>query len=522
MTGTHWITSSLLVARASPPIIAPMVKPMLSALRMKASERTRSSREKTFSVYAPRAAPPAVPNISSTTTMARNCQNPSSHGHTRNSAASISATAAQTRLGPTRSANRPSGTANTNDDRPAMVRPRPTWAADSPTMWVKNTALPVRNAPSPVAKRIDWNDSRRARGLGGSIRSIQVGTDAIVPSMTSVRRMLFSPTVDELDAWLAQPAEPEPIVVETSGSTGQPKRVVLSRRAVLASGTATAARLGGAGPWVLALPMTYVAGLQVACRSLAAGHRPVLLDDHGSLAGAVAAAGGAPYVSLVATQLVRALRSQDDTAALARCAAVLVGGGPVDRELRERATDGGIRVVATYGSAETAGGCVYDGLPLDGVAVAIGANGRIRIGGPTLFDGYDGDPALTADVLVDGWFLTADAGRFDEDGRLQVLGRLDDMVISGGVKVPTGIVAARLREHPAVTAVDVGRLADDEWGERVVAWVVGDLSLDEARDWVAELHPRSWAPRELRVLDEMPMLRNGKVDRRALRGESRD
>jgi O-succinylbenzoic acid--CoA ligase len=334
--------------------------------------------------------------------------------------------------------------------------------------------------------------------------------------------MLLSPTVDELDAWLAHPAEPEPIVVETSGSTGQPKRVVLSRRAVLASGTATAARLGGTGPWVLALPMTYVAGLQVACRSLAAGHRPVLLDDHGSLTDAVAAAGGTPYVSLVATQLVRALRSPDDTAALARCDAVLVGGGPVDRELRQRAGDRGIRVVATYGSAETAGGCVYDGLPLDGVGVAIGANGRIRIGGPMLFDGYDGDPALTEQVLVDGWFLTADAGRFDEDGRLQVLGRLDDMVISGGVKVPTGIVAARLREHPAVTAVDVGRLADDEWGERVVAWVVGDLSLEEARDWVAELHPRSWAPRELRVLDEMPMLRNGKVDRHALRGESRD
>jgi len=340
--------------------------------------------------------------------------------------------------------------------------------------------------------------------------------------MTSVRRMLASPTVDELDAWLARPDEPEPIVVETSGSTGRPKRVVLSRRAVLASGTATAARLGGTGPWVLALPMTYVAGLQVACRSLAAGHRPVLLDDHGSLAGAVAAAGGAPYVSLVATQLVRSLRSPDDAAALARCAAVLVGGGPVDRELRERATDSGIRVVATYGSAETAGGCVYDGLPLDGVAVAVGTGGRIRIGGLTLFEGYDGDPALTAEVLVDGWFLTADAGRFDDDGRLQVLGRLDDMVISGGVKVPTGIVAARLREHPRVTAVDVGRLADDEWGERVVAWVVGDLSLDEARDWVAQLHPRSWAPRELRVLDEMPMLRNGKVDRRALRGESRD
>ena len=331
--------------------------------------------------------------------------------------------------------------------------------------------------------------------------------------------MLFSPTIAEVDAWLAAPGEPEPVVVETSGSTGRPKRVVLSRRAILASVRATESRLGGSGPWVLALPISYVAGLQVVCRSLVAGHQPVVLGDHASLADAVAAAGGAPYVSLVATQLHRALGSPDDTAALAACSAVLVGGGPVDQSLRRRARDAGIRVVATYGSAETAGGCVYDGLPLDGVAVAIGTDGRVRIGGPTLFEGYDGDPALTAEMRVGGWFLTADAGRFDEDGRLQVLGRLDDMAISGGVKVSTGIVAARLREHPAVTAVDVGRVPDDEWGERVVAWVVGDLSLEEARDWVAQVHPRSWAPRELRVLDAMPMLRNGKVDRRRLRGE---
>ena len=85
-------------------------------------------------------------------------------------------------------------------------------------------------------------------------------------------------------------------------------------------------------------------------------------------------------------------------------------------------------MVATYGAAETAGGCVYDGVPLDGVAVALGDDGRIRIAGPTLFDGYDGDPALTAEALVDGWFLTSDAGRLDEDGRLEVLGRLDDVV----------------------------------------------------------------------------------------------
>jgi O-succinylbenzoic acid--CoA ligase len=296
--------------------------------------------------------------------------------------------------------------------------------------------------------------------------------------------------------------------------------VVLSRRAILASVRATQSRLGGAGPWVLALPTTYVAGFQVVCRSLVAGHPPVRLDDHASLGDAVEAAGGAPYLSLVATQLHRALESPADAAALAACSAVLVGGGPVDGSLREAARAAGVRAVATYGSAETSGGCIYDGVPLDGVAVAIGVDGRIRIGGPTLFERYDGDPELTAECLVDGWFLTADAGRFDEDGRLRVLGRLDDMVISGGVKVPTGIVAARLREHPRVRAVDVGRLSDDEWGERVVAWVVGDLTLEEVRDWVAEVHPRSWAPRELRLLDAMPMLRNGKVDRRALRGEA--
>jgi O-succinylbenzoic acid--CoA ligase len=174
-------------------------------------------------------------------------------------------------------------------------------------------------------------------------------------------------------------------------------------------------------------------------------------------------------------------------------------------------------VVATYGSAETAGGCVYDGHPLDGVAVALGGDGRVRIAGPTLFDGYQGDPDLTAEVLVDGWFLTSDAGRLDEDGRLQVLGRLDDMVVTGGVNVPAPAVAARLREHPAVTAAEVVGVPDQEWGQRVVALVVGELGLAEARDWVGATHPRSWAPRQLVRLDDVPLLPNGKPDRLRLR-----
>ena len=306
--------------------------------------------------------------------------------------------------------------------------------------------------------------------------------------------------------------------METSGSTGAPKRVVLSRAAVLASVEASARRLGGSGRWLLALPASYVAGVQVVCRSLVAGHEPVLLAEHASFAEAARASTSATtdaFVSLVPTQLHRLLETDAD--ALRSFHTVLLGGGPIDPELRRRAEGAGVRVVATYGSAETAGGCVYDGYALDGVALALDPGGRIRIGGPILFERYDGDPAGTAEVLVDGWFLTSDAGRLDEDGRLHVLGRIDDIVVSGGVNVPAPAVAARLREHPDVAAAEVLGVPDEEWGNRLVAFVVGTLSLDDARAWVADAHPRSWAPRQLVVLDEIPLLPNGKPDRLALR-----
>ncbi len=317
----------------------------------------------------------------------------------------------------------------------------------------------------------------------------------------------------DVAAWLAAD-DPDPWVVETSGSTGAPKRVVLSRAAVLASVHASARRLGGSGRWLLALPASYVAGLQVVCRSLVAGHEPVLLAD--DFAAATEALGDVDrFVSLVPTQLHRLLETDAD--ALRTFHTVLLGGGPIDRGLRQRAADAGVRVVATYGSAETSGGCVYDGLPLDGVGVAIGDDGRVRIGGPTLFEGYAGDPVRTAEVLVDGWFLTSDAGRLDEDGRLQVLGRIDDMVVSGGVNVPAAAVAARLREHPAVRSAEVLGVPDEEWGNRVVAFVVGELDVDGARDWVGAKHPRAWAPRQLVRLDAIPLLGNGKPDRLALK-----
>lgn len=329
--------------------------------------------------------------------------------------------------------------------------------------------------------------------------------------------------VGELTTWLTDQA-PARLLIETSGSTGRPKRVVLSRSAVVASVEASARRLGARGQWLLALPSSYVAGVQVICRSVIAGHPPLVVERL-DVAGAVpAAAATTLFISLVPTQLHRLLDQPNQVEALRTIHTILIGGGPVDPTLRSRAEAEGLRVVATYGSSETAGGCVYDGFPLDGVVLGTGADGRVRIGGPTVFDGYDGDPALTEATLVDGWFVTSDVGRLDDDGRLHVLGRFDDVVISGGVKVPLPAVAARLREHPAVEAVEVLGVPDGEWGSRVVAFVVGSAvgsrlcSVDDLRDWVAQVHPRSWAPREVVVLADLPLLPTGKADRESLRG----
>ena len=199
------------------------------------------------------------------------------------------------------------------------------------------------------------------------------------------------------------------------------------------------------------------------------------------------------------------------------CHTVLVGGGGLDRELARRVREQDINLVATYGSSETSGGCVYDGVPLDGVGVTLGVEGRVRIAGPTLFSHYDDDPDLTAESVVDGWFLTSDAGRFDEDGRLEILGRIDDVVISGGVKIPVEVVAERLRQHLLVEQAEVFGLPDAEWGQRLVAVVVGTAEEPDLRDWISMVHPRSWAPRDFVRASSLPLLSNGKVDRQALR-----
>jgi O-succinylbenzoic acid--CoA ligase len=272
-----------------------------------------------------------------------------------------------------------------------------------------------------------------------------------------------------------------------------------------ASADATHARLGGPGQWLLTLSPTYVAGLQVLFRSVRAGTRPAET--------AAGMDGERRYVSVVPTQLTRLLDAREET--LRGLDVVLVGGDRLDPRLRMRAEAAGLRLVTTYGMSETCGGCVYDGRPLDGVQVRIGDDGRIRIGGPVLFEGYDGEPGLTREVLADGWLVTQDLGRI-EGGRLQVLGRVDDVVVSGGLNVPTGAVAARLREHPGVREAEVLGVPDEEWGQAVVAVVAGDMAPEQAREWVAAALAREWAPRRVVPVDALPLLPNGKVDRLAL------
>ncbi len=314
------------------------------------------------------------------------------------------------------------------------------------------------------------------------------------------------------------------LVVATSGTTGTPKGALLSADALRASGDATHARLGGAGSWLLALPAHHIAGMQVLLRSLLAGTEPVVVDvsagfDPGDLPAAVdAVPGPRRYSSMVPTQLIKALDHPGATAALARLDAILLGGAATPVPVLERARAAGITVVRTYGMSETCGGCVYDGVPLDGVQVRVDTDSRVWLGGATLASGYRNIPDHPA-FAEPGWFRTDDAGTF-ENGVLHILGRLDEAISTGGLTVVPQVVEAVLVEHPAVREVAVVGLPDTRLGQRVAAVVVpvpGAVpTLAELRDHVTATLDATAAPRELQVVDALPLRGPGKVDRRAL------
>lgn len=312
-------------------------------------------------------------------------------------------------------------------------------------------------------------------------------------------------------------------VLSTSGTTGTPKGAQLTAAALVASAEATHERLGGPGQWLLALPAYHVAGFQVLVRSVVAGIDPMAVAASFDAVDLVAAIekmhGGRRYASLVAAQLDKALKDSRAAAALSELDAVLIGGGPMPAGIAEKASAAGIFVVRTYGMSETAGGCVYDGVPLRGVEVAVNDDGRISLGGPTVAAGYR-NPVTPDPFGNPGWFRTDDIGVVDAAGVLRIIGRADDAISTGGLTVMPGVVETALATHPAVDECAVFGVTDERLGQRVVAAVVvtpgSSVTLAELRSHVAETLSPTAAPRELHVVDELPRRGIGKVDRRAL------
>jgi o-succinylbenzoate---CoA ligase len=298
--------------------------------------------------------------------------------------------------------------------------------------------------------------------------------------------------------------EGDALVVATSGTTGSPRGVVLTHDAVAASAKATSARLGvtDADMWLACLPLSHVGGLSVVTRALVTGARLLVHDGFDADAVDAAANQGASLVSLVPTALGRI-----DPYRFRKI--VLGGSRPPD----DRADN----VVTTYGMTETGSGVVYEGWPLDGVDIRVDSTGEVHIRCDMLMRCYrDG-----FNPLVDGWFATGDLGRLDDDGKLSVDGRRGDLIITGGENVWPSVVEAALSAHAGVSEVVVTGVPDAEWGQRIVAWIVpSDPSiaptLASIRSMVGESLPMYMAPKEVRLVDGLPITSSGKVRRHDL------
>lgn len=379
-------------------------------------------------------------------------------------------------------------------------------------------------------------------------------------------RPIFFPARTErlTSSWARQQAErlrrlPDQVsfILSTSGSTKPGGRLVgLSLAALRASHQATAQRLGGAGIWVSALPRDHIAGFQVIARAYAGGTEPVTIDMIGGFQLSrlrealqnIAASNVPVYLSLVPTQLRRALSDPKTTAALRLCSAILVGGARIPPSLLIAGREQGLNLVTTYGMTETCGGCVYDGVPLPGVKVAV-KESRIWLSTPTLMSGYleaESDPEIQV-FEGETWLATNDAGKiiFAGEGedeaaglvidstspvRLEVLGRLDETIISGGENISLSLVT-QAAEKAGFSGIEFCGLPDEEWGELLCA-VFADSSLADSHpdpENLDPLHlgpqlraalrgslPASHLPRAVALLPHFPLLPSGKLDRRAL------
>lgn len=318
----------------------------------------------------------------------------------------------------------------------------------------------------------------------------------------------------------AEVTKPVAVVVETSGSTARPKRVALSSDALLASAAASASAIGGEGQWLLALPTHYIAGLNVLVRSIASRTSPVVLAEgpFDPIAFASAAErmdSELRFTSVVPAQLSRLLDTAEALPALRRFTRILVGGQSTPPALVEKAAELGVAITRTYGSSETSGGCVYDGMPIGNTAARV-VDGQLELSGAVLAEGYLDDDKRTAAAFVnDGgirWYRTGDTGEV-ADGRVRVLGRLDDLIISGGIKVSLADIERVVRGLPGQADAVVVRTSSERWGEVPVVVTTAPLELDELRSTVRERLGPAAAPDRIVVLDHIPMLASGKPDR---------
>lgn len=311
------------------------------------------------------------------------------------------------------------------------------------------------------------------------------------------------------------------VVVETSGSTSHPKRVALSADALLSSAAAAESALGGPGDWALALPLHYIAGINVVVRAMA-GETDAIVDEHGFDADRfVETLRRHPvrYTSLVPAQLARLIDSDDDALdALRRLDRILIGGQAMPAALAARALELGLNITRTYGSSETSGGCVWDGVPIGNTEARI-VDGLVELAGSVLAVGYLSDPQRTAEAFVerDGkrWYRTDDTGRL-VDGVLTVTGRVDDVIVSGGVKVSLAEVEAAVRGMPGLSGAVVVAAPHPEWGETPVVVTEVAAALDDVRAAVGSVMSRAAAPSRVVVVASIPMLASGKPDRRSI------
>ena len=306
------------------------------------------------------------------------------------------------------------------------------------------------------------------------------------------------------------------LIVESSGSTGKPKRIELSLEALLASAEASLQRIGGPGQWLLALPANYIAGAQVLIRSLVSETQPVLMNTGVSFTAeafvrsASLLNGARRYASLVPTQLnLLAAASKTDAAVLAALKsfdAILVGGQAPSQATVKELREHGVNIVVTYGMTETAGGCVYDGVPLEGVNIGLGEDGQIFVRGATMANG------------LGKHFETNDIGFVDKENRLVVAGRRDRVINSGGIKLSLDLVEEWVRSQPEVIDAAALPLESPKYGESFICWVaMKDPNINELdKNLAAEVLGIAASKAVWANVEALPLLPNGKPDLQSL------